>query len=82
MINWVFCCCCCCFLTEVCSLNAANLISLILRKQCTFFPFGYFRLLLRDVSGIGDIVSRILWCLALIGTVYSYVFHEKLVYKV
>ncbi|XP_029192284.1 monocyte to macrophage differentiation factor-like [Acropora millepora] len=33
--------------------------------------------LLKDVSGIGDIVSRILWCLAVAGTVYSYVFHEK-----
>lgn len=34
-------------------------------------------LVLRDVSGIGDIVSWVLWCLAVTGTVYSYMFHER-----
>lgn len=34
-------------------------------------------LVLKDVGGIGDFVSWLLWCLAVTGTVYCYMFHER-----
>ena len=36
-----------------------------------------FRLVLRDAGQVGDFVSWLLWCLAVTGTVYSYMFHER-----
>lgn len=36
-----------------------------------------FRLVLRDAGKFGDLFSWLLWCLAVTGTIYSYMFHER-----
>lgn len=37
----------------------------------------HFRLVLRDLGQWGYFISRSLWCLAVIGTIYNYIFHER-----
>ena len=44
---------------------------------CSKSVFSIFRLVLRDAGKFGDLFSWLLWCLAVTGTIYSYMFHER-----